>query len=130
MTIAEWSQLCGVVTVLEAAEKEIGRLNECLAMADADRIPLAMDCEALREELESARAAWNIWQAETERLREERREATRQLAAMTAARDEACELADSALTNLCDATKISDDGMRSNIFHADKRIAELRKVGR
>lgn len=47
-----------------------------------------------------------------------------------AAKDEACELADSALTNLSDVTEAYDDGMRSNIYHAVMRISELRAIGR
>lgn len=105
MSLAEWSQLCGVVTVLEASGKEIERLqseNEqlrddaktwscpdcaftfCAYHTNEDGSLTCPLCElmAANRELESARAAWNIWQAETERLREERREATRQLSAL------------------------------------------------
>jgi hypothetical protein len=54
---------------------------------------------------------------------------SRTLAAMTAARDEACDLAAAAVDQLDDINNHSDEGMQSNIYNANQRISALRLVG-
>lgn len=44
-------ELARVDGLLALAREEINRLTECLAVADADRVPLAMDVEILRARL-------------------------------------------------------------------------------
>lgn len=52
-------------------------------------------------------------------------ELERQLAAMTAARDELADTAD----RMIDLAECDDEGWQSNAYHVRSRISELRKVG-
>jgi hypothetical protein len=82
---------------------------------------------ALLDDLDEAKRLVGTWQAHSIEAADRRSEALGQLAAVTAARDEACDLAKSAAWKLHRECPNDLDLME----HADtiKRIAALRKVG-
>lgn len=94
-----------------------GAFGRKLPIEATEVIALLDENAMLKAEGDARLGAWQV-SIEMGRLRQ-------QLAAMTKARDEACEIAD----RMIDLNETDDEGWQSNACHVRSSIAELRKVG-